>query len=296
MAVQERRTELEDAGRPPESALLTLWRGLRKSPTGLFGLAMIVIFLLVAAFAPHLVLHNPTQPHLGQRLLPPSQAHPFGTDDVGMDVYSRVIYAARIDFLAVLLVVGLAGGFGTGLGMLAAWLGGAWDETLMRITDVFLAFPSLILAMAISAVLKPDLYNALLAISVTWWPIYARLSRGQVLALREFEFVEAARSEGAGTAKIILKHLLPNALAPLFVQATLDMGGVLLVAAGLSFIGFGAQPPRPEWGLMVSSGRDYLATQWWIATFPAIAIFLMVMAFNLLGDAMRDILDPRLHH
>jgi len=258
------------------------------------GLIIVALFLVVALVAPRLAPYNPTLTDLAQRLKPPSPLHLFGTDGVGEDVLSRVIYGARIDMTSALLVVAVAGGFGTAVGMVAGWFGGWWDEVLMRITDVFLAFPGLILAMAISAVLKPDLNNVLLAISVTWWPIYARLGRGQALSLRGLEFVEAARSEGASTTKIVLRHLLPNALAPLLVQATLDMGAVILTAAGLSFIGFGAQPPTPEWGVMVSDGQTYLMTQWWVATFPALAILMLVIGFNLVGDALRDLLDPRL--
>ncbi len=272
----------------------SLWRGLRKNPLGIIGLATVIFFILVALLAPQLAPYNPTLVHLSDRLLPPSRAHPFGTDGVGLDVFSRVIWGARIDLTSAVLVVVVAGSVGTAVGMSAGWFGGWWDEVLMRVTDVFLAFPGLILAMAISAVLKPDLNNALLAISVTWWPTYARLGRGATLTLRSLEFVEAARSEGATTSTIMRRHLLPNAIAPLLIQATLDLGSVILVAAGLSFIGFGAQPPTPEWGVMVSDGQTYLMTQWWIATFPAMAIFLLVIAFNLVGDTLRDLLDPRL--
>jgi peptide/nickel transport system permease protein len=283
---------------PPTPAAATLgrslWRGLRRNPTALAGAAIILVYAVVAVAAPILAPHNPTLPHLAERLRPPGPGHPFGQDAVGMDVYSRVLYGARIDILSALLVVVAAGAFGTAVGLVAGWFGGWWDEALMRVTDMFLAFPGLILAMAISAVLRPNLTNALLAISVTWWPVYARIGRGQALALRSLDFVEAARSGGASNLTILGRHLLPNALAPLLVQATLDMGAVILTAAGLSFIGFGAQPPTPEWGVMVSDGRSYLTTQWWIATFPALAILVLVMGFNLLGDAMRDLLDPKL--
>jgi peptide/nickel transport system permease protein len=283
--------EAAETGTRASSAI---WRGLSKNPTAMAGLVIVVFFALVAILAPRLAMYNPTVAHLSIRLLPPSRAHPFGTDGVGLDVFSRVIYGARIDMTSALMVVAVAGTVGTAVGMAAGWYSGWWDEILMRITDIFLAFPGLILAMAISAVLKPDLTNALLAISVTWWPIYARLGRGQALALRSLEYVEAARSEGASTAKIVFKHMLPNAIGPLLVQATLDLGSVILVAAGLSFIGFGAQPPTPEWGVMVSNGQTYLMTQWWVATFPALAILVLVIGFNLVGDALRDLLDPRL--
>jgi len=268
-------------------------RLLLRNPMALSGLGIIGLFILVAILAPVLETYNPTAVNPLVALAPPSPQHWFGTDDVGLDVFSRTIAAARIDLFAAFVVVGAASITGSFLGILSGWLGGWWDEIFMRVTDMFLAFPALILAMAISAVLSPNLLNALLAISVTFWPIYARLARAQVLVVKQLEYVEAARSLAAPTARILLLHVVPNAFTPMLVQATLDMGNVLLTAAGLSFIGFGAQPPTPEWGLMVAQGQQYLMQQWWIATFPAAAIFLLVMGFNQLGDALRDYLDPR---
>lgn len=278
----------------PEAGKRRTWHRLLRNPMAASGLAIIGLFVLVALLAPWLERYAPTATDLGQRLLPPSPQHWFGTDDVGMDVFSRVVAATRTDLLSAFVIVATAGTAGTLLGLLSGWLGGWWDEILMRVTDMFLAFPSLILAMAISAVLSPDLTNALLAISVTWWPIYARLARAQVLAVKQLEYVEAARSLSASSGRILFLHILPNTFTPMLVQATLDMGGVLLIAAGLSFIGFGAQPPTPEWGLMVAQGQQYLMQQWWISVFPALAIFLLVIGFNQLGDALRDMLDPRL--
>lgn len=269
-------------------------RAFTKGATAKAGLAIVAFFALMAAIGPAVAPYSPTEPDLGAILVPPGGAHPLGTDDTGMDILSRVLYGARIDLLSAVGIVLLSGVVGTAVGMAAGWSGGLVDELLMRLTDMFLAFPSLILAMAIAAVLKPSLTNALLAISVTYWPIYARLARSQALALRVREFVEAARAAGLAPLPIVLRHALPNAVGPLLVQATLDMGSVLLIAAGLSFIGFGAQPPTPEWGRMVSDGRSYLATQWWVATFPALAILLLTLGFNFLGDALRDHLDPRL--
>lgn len=271
----------------------TLGRQLTKSPLALIGSSIILFFLVIAILAPWLAPYNPIKPDLNIRLLPPGPHHPFGTDSVGMDIYSRVLYGTRIDLAVSVSIVALAASLGMAIGVIAAWAGGWWDEILMRITDMFLAFPSLILAMAISAILKPSLTNALLAITVTYWPIYARLSRGQVLTLKRLEYVEAAQALGASAWTIIGRHLVPNALTTVLVQATLDMGNVLLIAAGLSFIGFGAQPPTPEWGTMVAQGSQYLMTQWWIATFPALAIFILVLGFNLFGDGLRDLLDPR---
>jgi peptide/nickel transport system permease protein len=244
--------------------------------------------------APWIALQDPLAQDLTHRLAGPARPHPFGTDSLGRDIYSRVIYGARISVVSGTMVVAAATIFGVAAGTAAGWVGGWWDEVLMRVTDMFLAFPSLILAMAISAILRPSLTNALLAIAITSWPPYGRLMRAQVLSLRARDYIEAARAQGATDTAIIVRHLIPNAIAPLLVQATLDVGGIILTSAGLSFIGFGAQPPTPEWGLMVSEGRGFLMDQWWVATFPAVAILLLVLGFNLLGDGIRDVLDPRL--
>jgi peptide/nickel transport system permease protein len=260
----------------------------------LTGGSIVVVFIVVAILGPVLASQDPLGQDLTRRLSTPSRDHFFGTDSLGRDIFTRVIHGARISVVAGASVVTAATLFGIAAGMLAGWNAGWWDETLMRITDMFLAFPSLILAMAISAILRPNLTNALLAIAVTSWPVYARIARAQVLSLRVRDYVEAARAEGATDAAILTRHLVPNALAPILVQATLDVGNIILISAGLSFIGFGAQPPTPEWGLMVSEGRRFLMEQWWIATFPAIAILALVLGFNLLGDGVRDLLDPRL--
>jgi len=267
---------------------------VRRSPLTLAGAVVIAFFVLVAALAPWLAVESPIAQDLSQRLAPPSLQHPFGTDSLGRDVYSRVVYGARISVVSGVAVVTAAFAFGIAAGTLAGWRAGWWDETLMRVTDMFLAFPSLVLALAISAILRPSLTNALIAIAVVSWPPYGRLNRAQVLSLRSRDYIEAARAEGATDLVIIVRHLIPNAIAPLLVQGTLDVGNIILISAGLSFIGFGAQPPTPEWGLMVSEGRSFLMEQWWIATFPAVAILLLVLGFNLVGDGIRDVLDPRL--
>jgi peptide/nickel transport system permease protein len=237
---------------------------------------------------------NPIKQVLSARLKPPSAAHWLGTDQLGRDVLSRMMYGARISLLIGIVVVGLAASIGTLVGLVAGYAGGWLDEGLMRVTDVFFAFPALILAMAISGALGPSLTNAMIAIAVVSWPVYARLVRAQVLTLREREYVEAARGLGASADRIVRQHILPNTLAPLLVQASFDMGGAILSAAGLSFIGFGAQPPTAEWGVMISESRNYIATQPWLSLFPGIAILLTVAAFNLIGDGLRDVLDPRL--
>ncbi len=260
----------------------------------LTGGIIVAIFIVVALVGPFLVVQDPVAQNLGRRLSAPSHVYPFGSDSLGRDVFTRVIFGTRISLVSGTLVVAVATAFGIATGMLAGWKAGWWDETLMRITDMFLAFPSLILAMAISAILRPNLTNALLAIAVTSWPVYARIARAQALSLRAREYIEAARAEGARDTRILARHLVPNAVAPILVQATLDVGNIILISAGLSFIGFGAQPPTPEWGLMVSEGRRFLMDQWWIATFPAMAILFLVLGFNLVGDGVRDLLDPRL--
>lgn len=265
-----------------------------RSPLTVAGLVLIIIFGLCAVLAPILAPADPLEQVLSQRLGAPSAAHWLGMDQLGRDILSRLLFGARISLTVGLAVVGAAGTFGTLVGLIAGYARGLADEILMRLTEVFFAFPGLILAMAIAGALGPSLNNAMIAIAVVTWPVYARLVRGQVLLLREREFVEAARSLGASTPLILWRHILPNTLAPILVQASFDMGGAILAAAGLSFIGFGAQPPIPEWGVMISEGRKFISTQMWLSLFPGLAILLTVAAFNLIGDGLRDALDPRL--
>jgi peptide/nickel transport system permease protein len=265
-----------------------------RQPAIAVGLVVMVFFLFAALFAPLLSPNDPLAQNVLEGLQPPSAEHPLGTDKLGRELLSRLLYGARISLFVGLAVVLIASAVGTLLGVLAGYLGGWVDEALMRLTDIFFAFPALILAMAIAGALGPSLQNALIAISAVTWPVYARLLRGQVLALKEREFILAARTVGVPERQIILRHLLPNMLAPLLVQASFDMGGAITSVAGLSFIGFGAQPPTPEWGVMISEARTYMATAWWMGTFPALAIMLVVGGFNLLGDGLRDLLDPRL--
>lgn len=267
---------------------------LLRSPLTVAGLIIVTIFVLAALLAPVLAPYEPNKQQLSQRLKPPTAQHLLGTDQLGRDVLSRILWGARISLSIALIVVVGATIFGTVVGMIAGYFGRLYDDTLMRITDIFFAFPSLILAMAIAGALGPSLETAMIAIAVVTWPVYARLVRGQVLTLRKREFVEAAEATGASHFRIISRHLLPNSLSPLLVQASFDMGGVILIAAGLSFIGFGAQPPLAEWGVMISEGRKYVTTQPWLPLFPGIAILVTVAAFNLIGDGLRDALDPRL--
>lgn len=268
------------------------WRRLRRNSGAVLGFTLLIILVVSALLGP-LFLGSPLEQNLELRLHAPSAAHPFGTDQLGRDVLSRTLHGGRISLglgvgvmLASLLI-------GSSVGLLAGLLGGWWDEIIMRVTDIFLAFPGLILAMAISAALGPNLTNVMIAVALVSWPAYARLVRAQVLALREREFVEAARALGSSQGRIALRHLLPNTLAPLLVQGSFDVGSAILTAAGLGFIGFGAQPPTPEWGAMVSETRNYITQAPWASSAPAIAILLTVLAFNLIGDALRDVFDPR---
>ena len=264
------------------------------NPLNLVAIALIVILAACALLAPVLAPYDPLAQDLAVRLKPPSPEHWLGSDSLGRDIASRILYGARISLLVGVVVVASAGVFGTFVGLVAGYAGGLVDEALMRLTEVFLAFPALILAMAIAGALGPSLTNAIIAIAAVTWAVYARLVRGQILSLRQREFVEAARAMGASRRRIVLRHLLPNTLASLMVQASFDMGSSIIAAAGLSFIGFGAQPPTPEWGVMISEGRNFISTQPWLSLFPGLAILLAVGSFNLLGDGLRDAFDPRL--
>jgi peptide/nickel transport system permease protein len=267
-------------------------RRLLRNPGAALGLVILALLLLGALLLPPL-LSNPLAQNLDLRLTAPSGTHLLGTDQLGRDVLSRTANGARLSLGLGVSVMTASLLLGSLVGLLAGVLGGWWDEVLMRLTDIFLAFPSLILAMAISAALGPNLINVMVAVALVSWPTYARLIRAQILALREREFVDAARALGGSPARVALRHLLPNSLAPLLVQASFDVGSAILTAAGLGFIGFGAQPPTPEWGAMVSETRNYLAQAPWASSAPALAILLTVLAFNLLGDGLRDVLDPR---
>jgi peptide/nickel transport system permease protein len=264
------------------------------NPLNLVALALIAVFALCALLAPVIAPYDPLAQDLAQRLRPPSPEHWLGTDSLGRDIASRILYGARISLIIGVVVVASAGVVGTVIGLIAGYAGGLVDEALMRLTEVFLAFPALILAMAIAGALGPSLTNAIIAIAAVTWAVYARLVRGQILSLRRREFVEAARAMGASRTRIVLRHLLPNALAPIMIQASFDLGSSIIAAAGLSFIGFGAQPPTPEWGVMISEGRNYISTQPWLSLFPGLAILFAVGSFNLLGDGLRDAFDPRL--
>jgi len=266
----------------------------RRNRLGLLGMFIIIGIALVAVLAPQIAPYSPTQFQATERLKPPSLEHLFGTDVNGRDIFSRVVYGSRISLEASMVVVTIALIIGMVIGGSAGYLGGWIDEVLMRVTDIFLAFPGLVLAMAVNAALGPGIRSAMLAVSFIWWPSYARMIRGQIISVKYNEYVEAARALGLSNFRILVKHILPNCIAPIIVQVTLDAGAVLLTIAGLSFIGLGAQPPTPEWGTMVNEGREYLLTQWWWSTFPGLAITIVVISFNMVGDLLRDITDPRL--
>jgi peptide/nickel transport system permease protein len=257
------------------------------------GLGIVLGWTLITLFGPMLVPYSPAEQRLRDRLLPPSAGHWFGTDELGRDVFSRVVHGARLSLPTSLAVVTLTALLGTTIGVVAGFFGGVTDEVLMRVCDAVLAFPTLILAMAITAALGPGLFNAMLAIVLVLWPEYARLIRSQVLALREVEYILAAHAVGVATSGILWRHVLPNVLPALLVKVSLDIGNAILLAASLSFVGLGAVPPTPEWGAMVAAGRQKFF-EWWIGTFPGLAILSVVVGFNFLGDGLRDWLDPRL--
>jgi peptide/nickel transport system permease protein len=271
----------------------SLW-ALRRMPAAWIGGAIVLALLIVALTGGALALFDPLRIVPIDKLLAPSPAHPFGTDDLGRDLLSRVIAGARISLLVGVLVLAIAMTVGVGLGLIAGHWGGWADEVIMRTTDVFLSFPRLVLAVAIAATLGPGLYNAMVAVALSWWPWYTRLVRGQLLSLREQEFILAVVSLGAKQRRILLQHLLPNVATVVVIQASIDFGYAILTTAGLSFIGLGAPPPTPEWGSMIAQARSYMIDAWWYPTFPGLAIFVAVLGFNLLGDAIRDAFDPRL--
>ncbi|HLM39130.1 MAG TPA: ABC transporter permease [Microvirga sp.] len=265
------------------------------NPSTLVGSLIVLALVLAAILAPVFATHDPMAQDLSARLSAPNAAHWLGTDQLGRDLYSRLLYGAQPTLMIVVLVVAISAPFGVAIGLLAGYFGG-WVETLlMRVTDIVMAFPRLILALALVAVLQPGLINAVIAIAITAWPPYARLTRAETLALRHSEFVEAARGLGMPSRKIITGQILPLCVSSAAIRATLDMAGIILTAAGLGFLGLGAQPPMAEWGAMIAAGRDHIFDAWWVAAVPGVAIVLVSLGFNLLGDGLRDVLDPK-HH
>jgi peptide/nickel transport system permease protein len=268
-----------------------LWK---KTPLALIGTVIIGLFLLIALFAPLLAPYDPIATDLSRKLEAPSAAHPFGLDQFGRDVLSRVIMGSRIEVQIIFIISVISIAIGLVVGIVAGYFGGVVDEILMRITDIFLAFPRLVLAMAFAAALRPTLTNAIVAISLVEWTVYARLARAEAIKVRSQPYIEAIKAVGASDFKIMMFHVLPMSISPVIVQLTMRMGTIILTAASLGFLGLGAQPPLPEWGAIVSDGRSYLMNNWWITAFPGMAIAITVLGFNLLGDGIRDILDPRI--
>jgi peptide/nickel transport system permease protein len=271
------------------------WRTFARNRLAMAGLFIILALIVVAIFAEQLA---PYSPYVGDlrtsRLLPPSWAHPFGTDDQGRDILSRIIYGSRITLFVVVLVAVLAAPLGLLVGTVAGYAGGLVDAALMRITDIFLAFPRLILALAFVAALGPGIENAVIAIAITSWPPYARIARAETLTIRQSDYIAAVKLIGASPFRIVLRHIMPLCVSSVIIRVTLDMAGIILTAAGLGFLGLGAQPPMPEWGALIANGRLYVLDQWWVAAAPGAAIFIVSLAFNLLGDGLRDALDPKL--
>ena len=275
--------------------LFLSWRAFTRNRLAMVGLFVVLALILVSILAP---LIAPYSPVAGgdlrtQRLLAPSAAHWFGTDDQARDILSRLIYGARLTLFVVILVSVIATPIGLLVGTIAGYFGGWVDAALMRITDIFLAFPRLILALAFVAALGPGIENAVIAIAITAWPPYARIARAETLTIRNSDFIAAVRLQGASSIRIIVRHIMPLCISSLIVRVTLDMAGIILTAAGLGFLGLGAQPPQPEWGAMVATGRAYLIDHWWVAAVPGLAIFVVSLGFNLLGDGLRDVLDPK---
>ena len=270
------------------------WLTLRANSMAMFGLGILLALLLVALLAPVLSPHDPFEQSLSNRLQPlGTEGHILGTDSLGRDILSRLIYGSRITLYIVALVALIAPVAGLLVGTVAGYVGGWTDTILMRITDIFLAFPRLVLALAFVAALGAGIENAVLAISLTEWPPYARIARAETLTIRSADYISAIRLQGAGALRIITKHIWPLCISSLIVRVTLDMAGIILAAAGLGFLGLGAQPPSPEWGAMISEGRRFILDHWWVATVPGLAIFTVSLAFNLLGDGLRDVLDPK---
>ena len=270
-----------------------LWLQLRSNPLTMAGLLAIVALVLVALAAPLLATHDPGVQDLARRLQPPTAAHWLGTDELGRDIWSRIVFGARITLGMVIAVVLLVAPVGLAVGCVAGYAGGIWDRLLMRVTDIFLAFPRLILALAFVAALRPGVESAVAAIALTAWPPYARLARAETLGLVRADFIAAARLTGASPFRIVLRHVAPLCVPSLVVRVTLDMSSIILTAAGLGFLGMGAQPPSPEWGAMIATARRFILEQWWVPVIPGVAIFVASLAFNLLGDGLRDVLDPK---
>lgn len=278
------------------SQWVEVWRRLKRNKMAVLGLIILIILVLLAVFADVIANYDNVviKQNLAHRLQGPSAAHWLGTDEFGRDIFARLVHGTRVSLQVGIVAVGISIVIGGILGAVAGYYGGKLDNTIMRIMDIFLAVPSILLAIAIVSALEPSIINLMLAISISSVPSYARIVRASVLSIRDQEFIEAAKAIGASNTRIIFRHIIPNSLAPVIVQATLGVASAILSTAGLSFIGLGIQPPAPEWGSMLSGGRQYLRYAWWVTTFPGVAIMITILSLNLLGDGLRDALDPRL--
>jgi peptide/nickel transport system permease protein len=275
-------------------SLTEVFRGVKKHRLAFIGAVIIFALIFIAILAPFIAPHDPIEQNLEHRLLPPNTEYLLGTDNLGRCILSRLIHGTSVSLLISVMVVGVSTFVGVTLGLLAGYRGGLIDELIMRIVDILLAFPGIVLALVVVGILGPSLYNVMLALAIVGWTSYARVVRGTVLSVKEKEFVEAARALGASDVRIMFRHILPNIMAPVIVMATLGMAHVILAAAALSFLGLGAQPPTPEWGSMLNGGRAFMRTAPHLTIFPGLAIMVTVLAFNFLGDGLRDALDPRL--
>lgn len=264
-----------------------------ESPLNVVSLAIIAVFLLMCLGGSWITPYDPLATNSSERFLGPTMEHPFGTDEIGRDLFSRVIAGARYSLGIAALILIIAIPIGTLIGIIAGYTGGLIDELLMRLTDIFLAFPAIILAMAIAAALGPNLRNTVIALTAVYWPWYARLVRGQILQIKQLDYVEAGRAVGVSTPRLLFRHVMPNSVAPIIIQGTIDVGFAVLATSSLSFLGLGAQPPAPEWGTMITQSRSFFREAWWYFTFPGLALMFTVIGFNLLGDGLRDYFDPR---
>ena len=268
-------------------------RALLGNPLAVVGAAIVLVLIVMALFAPWIATHSATGQNLSMRLMPPSAENWMGTDELGRDIWSRVVFGSQITLVIVLLVAVLAAPAGLVIGAVAGYFGGWLDRLLMGITDIFLSMPKLILALAFVAALGPGIQNAIIAIAIATWPGYARIARAETLTIRNSEYIAAVELQGASALRVIVRHILPLCTSSMIIRVTLDMAGIILTAAGLGFIGLGAQPPLPEWGAMISRGRSFILDQWWVATMPGFAIVIVSLGFCFLGDGLRDVLDPK---
>ncbi len=269
------------------------WLSLKQNPMTVTGLAIVIVLILIAITAPLIATHDPNAQNLAERLLSPGSLHWFGTDHLGRDIFSRILYGSRLSLFIIIMVALISTPLGLAIGVISGYFGGMVDTVLMRITDIFMAFPRLILALAFVAVLGPGVENAVIAIAITTWPPYARISRAETMTFRKSDFISVARLQGASKISILIGHIVPLCITSVVIRMTLDMAGIIITAAGLGFLGLGAQPPSSEWGAMIAAGREYLIDYWWVAAVPGIAIFIVSLGFNLLGDGLRDVFDPK---